>query len=157
MTGLLSVVTGLLWIDIIIGVFIEEIAKIIPIIAVIKQLKIKSVSGAILIGFVIGAGFEISENLGYSTYFGFESLFDYGFIDESVLFIRLLYSFASHAIWGAIEGAAFALTSHEKQSKRKTLKVAIWYGFPVLTHLLSNISASFIVSTVLSTIVALVI
>lgn len=133
---------------------IEEIAKVIPIIIAIHLLKVKRVSTALFIGWIIGSGFQIAETLGYATFFGYEGIFSkiefipggykfIGSLDFSTLVIRFFVGFGSHAFWGAIEGAAFIFAKKAGVKKYNFGRFAIWIGFCIVMHSLWNTNSTF--------------
>ena len=139
---------------------IEEIAKLIPIMIAIILLKTKRLSSAVLIGWLVGAGFEIAETLGYATYNGYEAVFSSSssFIlpDASTLFIRSLVAFGSHGLWGAIEGAAFYLSHKQENNKFITKRFLAWMGLSVAFHMLWNSNAFFTSSDIVRIIIMII-
>ncbi len=143
---------------IIIAPIIEEIAKAIVVISTIQLLKIKSVKSAILIGWVVGAGFQIAESLGYATYYGYEGIFTQiefvdettyyfvGFIDYSTLILRSIFSFGSHALYAALGGAAYMLSAAKINNRKhfNYLRFIIWFMIPILLHALNNLFSVFV-------------
>lgn len=140
--------------------FIEEIAKLIPIMIAILLLKTKRLSSAVLIGWLVGAGFEIAETLGYATYYGFEAVFSNStsFImpDANTLILRSLIAFGSHGLWGAIEGAAFHLSHQQENKKFITKRFLAWMGLSIAFHLMWNSNAFFISSENVSNIIMII-
>lgn len=139
---------------------IEEIAKMAPIIIAIVLLKTKRLSSAVLIGWVVGAGFQIAETLGYATFFGLQDLFPsqdaFAMPDASTLIFRSIFAFGSHGFFGAIEGAAFYLSHKQENQKFNTKRFLVWVGLSVILHMLWNSSATFISSDLLRIIVFII-
>jgi RsiW-degrading membrane proteinase PrsW (M82 family) len=127
--------------------FIEELAKLLPIIIAISLLKIKRLSSAIFIGWLVGAGFEIAETLGYSTFLGFAEMFsetNMAFLpDPSTLIERSLYAFGSHALFGAIEGAAFLLSQKRDNIKFNKKRFVVWISLSIIFHMAWNSNVVF--------------
>lgn len=157
-TGFLSIKLGDIGLDaVLVAPIIEEIAKAIPIVLAIKILKIKRVSTAILIGWIVGSGFEIAETLGYSTYFGYLGIFSQlqflpngteyvftGTLDYTTMFVRFFFSFGSHAFWGAIEGAAFIFSQKKDKPKMGFGRLVIWLVICIVLHMLWNTISTYI-------------
>jgi len=142
---------------------IEEIAKAIPIIIAIKIMKIKRVSSAIFVGWLVGSGFQIAETLGYATYYGYMGIFSQievlpggteyiftGTLNYSVMFLRFFYSFGAHAFWGAIHGAAFIFASKSISRKSNIGRLAIWFSFCVIMHMIWNANSVYTNNQVLN-------
>lgn len=123
---------------VIIAPLIEEVAKLMTVLIVIKYLKIQKMSTAIIIGWLIGSGFQIAESMGYATVHGVNGLLMNGSLDYSVLFTRSLYGFNSHALWAAIHAVGIILTLHHKNNvfiKTSLLTVvlhAVWNFIAVI-------------------------
>jgi RsiW-degrading membrane proteinase PrsW (M82 family) len=168
--------TGILLVDlgdtglnaVLVAPVIEEIAKFLVILFAIKLMKIKRVSSAIFIGWVIGAGFQIAETLGYSTFFGYYGIFSQiqllpggtnyiftGTLDFSTMFTRFFFSFGSHAFYGAIHGAASIFASRGSTRKHKIGRQVVWFAFCVLMHMIWNIVSVYITIPVLGTILSI--
>lgn len=127
--------TGVAVIDPMIISITEELAKIIPIFLALRYFKVKSLGLAFVVGFTVGAGFQVIETMGYSTCFGLVGLFNDGELDYSVMWSRLFGSVGSHALWGAIE--AFAIMIAKKETYTSALndkRFWIWIAIPVLGH-----------------------
>jgi RsiW-degrading membrane proteinase PrsW (M82 family) len=130
------------------GPIIEEIAKAIAIYVAIVFLKVRRVSVAILIGWVIGSGFQIAETLGYATFFGYQSLFMGQvlptIVDDYAMVFRSLFAFGSHALFGAMEGAGILFSRAVPEgSKTKSSRFFLWLAMAVVLHMLWNVNAFF--------------
>lgn len=134
----------------------EEIAKFLVIAATIKFMRIKRVSSAIFIGWIIGSGFQVIETMGYSIVFGIFGanpqaivvpggtflIWD-GTIDYSIMFLRLLFSFTSHGFWGAIHGLAFVVSTKDQSKRFSILRLTVWFLFCVISHMAWNAIATY--------------
>ncbi len=148
--GFLSLPIGLPFLDMTLAVIVEEVAKYIPILLTIKLLKIKRLSSALLIGWTIGAGFDVAESLGYSTIGGIVNYITDGAIITinmfSTMLLRLLTAFNSHSLWGAILGATAIISLREDGKKHHYGRFAIWFAIPVFLHFFRNVVANYIAS-----------
>jgi len=170
-TGLLGINLGDAGLNaVIVAPIIEEIAKLIVIIATLKIMKIKRVSSAIFIGWIIGSGFQIAETLGYSTYYGFLGIFSQieilpggtqfifsGTLDLTTMFVRLFFSFGMHAFWGAIHGAALIYASKAAPKKFNIGRQAIWFAFCVAMHMIWNTFGTYVANQTLAIILLIII
>lgn len=126
---------------------VEELAKIVTIFLFFLVIKPKRVSTGLLIGFIVGSGFEIVESMGYSTYFGLFSLIITGELDFSTMVGRTLTSLGSHSFYGLIEAGAIMLSLKKEKEYFRTLSTPrfwVWVGSVVLIHTLWN----FVISTI---------
>lgn len=126
---------------------VEELAKVVTIFLFFLVLKPKRVSTGLLIGFIVGAGFEIVESMGYSTFFGLFSLINTGDIDFSTMLERTFSSLGSHSFYGLIEAGAIMLSLKKEKAYFGTLATPrfwAWVGSIVIIHTLWN----FVLSTV---------
>lgn len=142
----LSFATGLPFLDMTIAVIVEEIAKGIPILLAIRLLKIKRLSSALLVGWTIGAGFDIAETLGYSSITGVTIFLLNGTLDFSPIFVRLLSAFNSHSLWGAILGGAIIMSLREDGKRFHYGRLSIWFSIPIILHFLNNVISNYVVS-----------
>lgn len=145
--GDLAIWTGIEIVDLIFNACVEELAKLAPIYLAIRFLKIKRASAALLIGLTLGAGFDIAESMGYSTFYGLEAFFENGEIDFSTMVVRLQSTNMSHTLWGGMEGAALIFAVRGDQKKPRIGTLMIWVGFAMITHILWNMFGGMIVGT----------
>lgn len=80
---------------------LEELSKAIPAILAVIILKRRSPMLGFIIGAAIGAGFSITEDMGYIAY----SWGVYGMVDTSIE--RALTAVCTHTLWTAVIGWAF--------------------------------------------------
>ena len=144
--------TGIAVLDPLIISIVEEFAKIVPIFIALRYFRVKTIGLAVVVGFTVGAGFQVIETMGYSTYYGFlsPSYINNGIIDYSTMWDRFIYSFSSHALWGAIE--AFAIVACKKENYMSALdnkRFWIWISFPIMGHFLWDLIAFSSISAVL--------
>lgn len=147
--GDLGIWTGIEIVDLIFNACVEELAKLAPIYLAIRFLKIKRASAALLVGLTVGAGFDIAESMGYSTFYGLEAFFENGEIDFSTMVVRLQSAFMSHTLWGGMEGAALIFAVRGEPKKPRIGTLMIWIGFAMITHILWNMFGGMIVGTVI--------
>ncbi|VEU82221.1 PrsW family glutamic-type intramembrane protease [Acholeplasma hippikon] len=114
---------------------IEEFAKMFTIYIVIKNVKAKKVSQGVFIGFLVGAGFQIAETMGYATIWGINGLIRSQSIDYTVLFRRSAHAFMSHALFGALHGMGIILSIR--------LKNNVWIKISLLA-LVSHMAWNFV-------------
>lgn len=116
---------------------IEEVAKFLTVFIMIKYLKIKQISYAIFVGYLVGAGFQVAETMGYATFWGLLDYFRFDNLGFDVLFTRSLYSFNSHALWTALHAIGIMITLNKKNN----LFILKWSIMAVILHALWNFIA----------------
>lgn len=120
----------------------EELAKIVAIYVVFAFIKIRRVSTALLIGWTIGAGFQIVETLGYSTFNGLFEAFSEegsGFIDDSTMVFRSVFAFGSHALYGTMEAAGLMFSRPIKEGEKGNIRrIWLWGTMAVILHMSWN-------------------
>jgi RsiW-degrading membrane proteinase PrsW (M82 family) len=133
------------WAAILAAPILEELAKIVAIYIVFAFWKIRRVSTALLIGWTIGAGFQIVETLGYSTIYGLAELISEegsGVIDDSTLFFRSVFAFGSHALYGAMEAAGLMFSRPiQEGEKGNSRRIWLWGAIAVIFHMSWNLNA----------------
>jgi len=120
---------------------VEEVAKVVPILLFIAMIKPKRIASGILIGFVVGAGFQIFETMGYSILGGYIGVFSTGVLSFQIMWSRLLTSLTTHAVFGAIEGGAIMLCARGSTRYFKSLLRArfwCWFILVIVIHYLWN-------------------
>ncbi len=96
----------------------EELAKLIPIVIFMNQLKTKHILSGILVGAAVGTGFAVFESAGYAL----ENLDASDPIASAglLILIRGVLAPGMHIAWSAITGAAVALGNKNS---------GLWYDF----------------------------
>ena len=96
--------------------FTEEAAKIILVIYYLNRLNVTTVKAGMLVGFVVGAGFDVFETAQYGTIMFLETL-NYGDV-YGVLFLRGGFALLGigHHFWTAMLAGTLVYTS--KKTKR---------------------------------------
>lgn len=113
--GVISlVITNILYsffgagVPVIVGV-VEETAKLLPIIWIIKKGKNNYILNGLLIGAAIGAGFAAFESSGYAILQnGYQELYQN-------IFLRGVLTPGTHVAWAALSGAALCRVKGNKQ------------------------------------------
>ena len=138
-----NIATGILVIDPLIVSAIEETVKIALIFLALKFFKVKTIGLAFMGGFALGAGFQVVEAFGYSTCFGIAGVIINNDIEYSTMVDFLIFSFGSHALWGAIE--AFAIIVAMKDTYTSALgdkRFCIWVTIPLFGNYLMKLIAA---------------
>lgn len=116
---------------------IEEIAKFLTVFIMIKYLKIKQISYAIFVGYLIGAGFQVAETMGYATFWGLLDYFRFDNLGFDVLFTRSIYGFNSHGLWTALHAIGIMISLNKKNN----IYIIKWSLIAVILHALWNFIA----------------
>ena len=136
----------------------EEISKALVAAFFISRLKTKSVISGLLIGFAVGAGFTVFENLQYGINFyilefgmgvlggSFDTLLeDANVTAMSTALVRSLGDvFAGHHYWTGIFGAGFVLFGNQEKSALRNLfhwRVILTVMFCIFLHSFFNFGA----------------
>lgn len=91
---------------------VEETAKLLPIIWIIKNRKFKYILNGLLIGAAIGTGFAAFESAGYALSVGMQSGAQEMY---SNIFIRGILAAGGHVVWASLSGAALFMVKGERQ------------------------------------------
>ena len=158
LTGLLSLPFN--WVSdfaslVFVAPFMEEIAKFVSVLLLLKLFKVKSLSQALLFSWAIGSGFSVAETMGYSTFYGISGIYSEitfypntntftpnGVIDISTMFTRLYLSFGGHALWAMFYGAALFFSRQGLRRKFSVSYLFIWFGLALFLHVGNNLIAS---------------
>ena len=136
----------------------EEISKALVAAFFISRLKTKSVISGLLVGFAVGAGFTVFENLQYGINFyilefgmgvlggSFDTLLeDANVTAMSTALVRSLGDvFAGHHYWTGIFGAGFVLFGSQEKSTLRNLfhwRVILTVMFCIFLHSFFNFGA----------------
>jgi len=102
---------------IIIGI-VEETAKLLPIIWIVKNRKYKYILNGLLIGAAIGAGFAAFESAGYALRIGMQSGSEAMY---SIILIRGILAAGGHVVWASLSGAALFMVNGEQKFRWEML------------------------------------
>ncbi len=127
--------------------FVEELAKIIVVIFILQRFKVKHVMVGILIGFAVGAGFDVFETSDYGMY----ALLDSGgdtYLMMGEIITRSIYAIfgIGHHFWTAMIAGTLVLMNHTGKVGFKDLFKPISLMMFVLIafiHGLWNFTASY--------------
>ena len=131
--------------DVVTGI-VEEFAKVMIVMYALHRFKVQTVKGGILIGFLIGAGFDAFETADYAIW-AFMDTFDYQFMHE-VINIRSAFALfgIGHHFWTAIlAGTLVYIKKTETPKFKDLLNITFIQMFivVVLVHALWNFSANY--------------
>lgn len=129
--------------DLLTGV-IEEAAKVIIVFYALKRFKVVTVKGGLLIGFVIGAGFDVFETADYGVMV-FLDTFDYGDM-YGVLILRGLYALVGigHHFWTGILAGTLVYVNTTRTPQMRLFKHPVFiqmFLFISLIHAMWNFTA----------------
>lgn len=96
---------------IIIGI-VEETAKLLPIIWVVKNRKYKYILNGLLIGAAIGAGFAAFESAGYALRTGIQNGTEAMY---SIILLRGILAAGGHVVWASLSGAALFMVKGDRK------------------------------------------
>lgn len=102
---------------IIIGI-VEETAKLLPIIWIVKNRKYKYILNGLLIGAAIGAGFAAFETAGYALRIGIQSGAEAMY---SSLLLRGILAAGGHVVWASLTGGALFIVKGERKFRWEML------------------------------------
>lgn len=122
--------------DIVTGL-VEEMAKALIIIFLLRKLKVRHILVGILIGFAVGAGFSVIETTDYGIYYFYET--GHNFDMSLVIIMRSIFSLfgTDHTFWAGILGGVLVAINKTGAIKFKDLKKPTfisWYLVVALVH-----------------------
>ncbi len=136
---------------IVLAPILEELAKAIIVISFVVKIKPKNMLTGLLIGFCVGAGFEVFETFNYafnsylSEFISTGNLISASELSLATLIARTFWSFFSgHHYFTAIFGAIYVLFKKNTEFDFKDIfqwKVIVGYLIPVILHMSWNASA----------------
>lgn len=134
--------------DLITGV-VEETTKLIVVILLVKKTKIKYISTGILIGFAVGAGFDVFETVSYGMNYLLENNDFYGM--QFTIALRSFYAIfgIGHHFWtGMLAGALVSIspTGYLKLKSVLNRVFVIWYCIIAMIHAMWNFVISLNIS-----------
>lgn len=131
--------------DVLTGI-VEEVAKIIVVIFILRRFKVKDVMIGILIGFAVGAGFDVFETSDYGMYAFLETGGDTYEMLAEILFRSIYALFGiGHHFWTALIAGALVLVNKDGRVAPKDFIKPIALVMTVvvvMTHALWNFTVT---------------
>lgn len=126
--------------------FVEETAKIIIVLIILKKLRIQHVYQGILIGFAVGAGFDTFETTSYGLQVFLDPTTTFYDMHLNILY-RGMFAFIGigHHYWTAILAGTFIAVNRFDKLDVRNIKNPVFllsYALVILTHALWNFTSN---------------
>ncbi|NBL00662.1 MAG: PrsW family intramembrane metalloprotease [Erysipelotrichia bacterium] len=120
---------------------VEETAKLLIVLIFLRTFKVKHMITGMLIGFAVGAGFDVFETANYGM---IEFMMNFDFFEmQSVMATRALFSLigVGHHFWTSMLVGALVFFNQKKKvgvTSMFNLNFGLWFLLIVLLHTLNN-------------------
>lgn len=132
------------FLDTVVWAGLEEIAKVIVVLVILRRANYKYILNGLLIGAAVGCGFAVFETAGYAFRYYISSGAG---VMLDVIYQRGILSFGGHISWAAVEGAAIVLvkcSSKLRLSHVFSKRFLAYLAFTCALHILWNLQFNFL-------------